>query len=152
MKKIVSLRKNNFMGTIAHRFETGEQSSQKGHFRNLIMLSRVDGKVGPEEKSLLARIASRLGITDEEVKEIQDDENNYPMIPPVSIEERYERLIQLVEMICVDGKVENNEDLLAHRYGIALGLTQEQLDENFPIILEEVQKGVDRQEILDSIL
>lgn len=140
------------MGTIAHRFESGEQSSQKGHFRNLIMLARIDGKMGQEEKDLLARISLRLGITDEQVKEIMDDSNSYPMIPPVTREERYERLIQLVEMILVDGQVDPKEDILIHRYGFALGFTQERLEEKYPIILEKVKNGIGRQEILDAIL
>jgi uncharacterized tellurite resistance protein B-like protein len=140
------------MGTIAHRFETGEQSSQKGHFRNLIMLARIDGKVADDEKALLNRIANRLGLTDEQVKEVLDDSNSYPMIPPVSREERYERLIQLVQMIFVDGTIDKKEDILIHRYGIALGFTQEELDEKYPLIVDKVQNGMDRQEILDSIL
>ena len=140
------------MGTIAHRFETGEQSSQKGHFRNLIMLARIDGKMGEEEKTLLARMAQKLSITDEQVKEILDDSNNYPMIPPTTREERYERFIQLIQMIAVDGEVSNKEDLLVHRYGIALGFTQERMDEKYPIILEKVKNGMSREDILDTIL
>lgn len=140
------------MGTIAHRFETGEQSSQKGHFRNLIMLARVDGNVAEEEKGLLTRIANRLSLTDEQVKEILDDSNNYPMIPPISREERYERFIQLLQMVLVDGEISAKENILIDRYGIALGLTQERLDEKFPIILENLKAGKTREEILDIIL
>lgn len=152
MKKSLSLPKKLSMGTIGHHFESGEQSSQKGHFRNLIMLARIDGKVADEEKDLLARISSRLGLTDEQVKEVMNDANSYPMIPPVSREERYERLIQLTQMICVDGVVDPKEDILIHRYGIALGFTQERLDEKYPIILEKVKNGIDRNDILDAIL
>ena len=140
------------MGTIAHRFETGEQSSQKGHFRNLIMLARIDGMVAEEEKALLERISRRIGLTDEQVKEVKDDSNSYPMIPPVSREERYERLIQLVQMTCVDGEIDPKEDVLIHRYGIALGFTQERLDEKYPIILDKVKSGMALNDILDSIL
>jgi len=140
------------MGTIAHRFESGEQSSQKGHFRNLIMLARVDGAMDEEEKTLLNKLARKLSITDEQVKEILDDSNNYPMIPPISREERYERFIQLIQMIAVDGEVSEKEDLLAHRYGFALGFTQETIDEKYPVILEKVNAGMSREDILDSIL
>ncbi len=140
------------MGTIAHRFETGEQSSQKGHFRNLIMLARIDGKLGAEEKALLNRMAQRLSITDEQVKEIMDDSNSYPMIPPISREERYERFIQLIQMIFADGVVNEKEDVLVHRFGIALGFTQERMDEKYPLILDMVKRGKTREDILDSIL
>lgn len=140
------------MGTIAHRFETGEQSSQKGHFRNLIMLARVDGKVGEEEKGLLTKIANRLALTDEQVKEILDDSNSYPMIPPISREERYERFIQLIQMILADGEISDKEDILVHRYGIALGFTQERMDEKYPTIVAKLRNGLGREEILDAIL
>lgn len=140
------------MGTIAHRFETGEQSSQKGHFRNLIMLARIDGKLGEEEKTLLNRLAQKLSITDEQVKEIMDDSNSYPMIPPISREQRYEQFIQLIQMIAADGIVNDKEDILVHRFGIALGFTQERMDEKYPVILDMVKRGVSREEILDKIL
>ena len=51
------------MASIASHFESGKQSSNKSHFRNLVMLARVDGKVGEEELGLLNRIASRLSLT-----------------------------------------------------------------------------------------
>jgi hypothetical protein len=140
------------MGTIAHRFETGEQSSQKGHFRNLIMLARIDGKVGEEEKALLSKIANRLALTDEQVKEILDDSNSYPMIPPISREERYERFIQLIQMILADNEISDKEDILVHRYGIALGFTQERMDEKYPVIVEKLRNGISREDILDNIL
>ena len=140
------------MGTIGHHFESGEQSSQKGHFRNLIMLARIDGKVDAEEKGLLDRIARRLSLTEEQVKEVLDDSNSYPMIPPVSREERYERLIQLTQMICVDGHVDPKEEILIHRYGIALGFTEERLSEKYPVILDKVKSGIGREDILEAIL
>ncbi len=140
------------MGTIGHHFESGEQSSQKGHFRNLIMLARIDGKLSTEEKGLLDRIARRLSLTDEQVKEVLDDANSYPMIPPVSRVERYERLIQLTQMIFVDGNIDPKEEVLIHRYGIALGFTEERLIEKYPVILKNVRMGMKREEILDAVL
>jgi len=140
------------MGSIAQIFESGEQSSQKGHFRNLVMLARIDGSIANEEQGLLNRIANRLSLTEEQVKEICNDSNNYPMIPPVTREERYERFIQLVKMICVDGKVEPAEDHLARKFAVALGFTDERLAEKYPIILELCKQGISREEILEKIL
>ena len=79
------------MGTIAQRFESGQQKANEGHFKNLVMLARVNGKVEESEKQLLARIAKRLSLTAEQVNEILDNPDNYPMIPPSSLEERIEQ-------------------------------------------------------------
>jgi uncharacterized tellurite resistance protein B-like protein len=140
------------MGTIAQLFESGEQSADKGYFNNLVMLARVDGKIDTAEVNLLSRIAVRLGLTSEQVKEIIENSDQYPMVPPISLEERYERFIQFVKMICVNGHVEPAEEQLVSKYGTALGMTDEQINEQYPIILERVKAGVSRQAILEEIL
>lgn len=140
------------MGTIAQLFESGERSADKGYFNNLVMLARVDGKIDTAEVNLLSRIATRLGLTSEQVKEIIAHSDQYPMVPPVSREERYERFIQFVKMITVDGKVDPIEEKLVSKYGIALGFTEERINEKYPVILEKIIAGVDRDQILEDIL
>lgn len=140
------------MGTIAQLFESGERSADKGYFNNLVMLARVDGKIDTTEVNLLSRIATRLGLTSEQVKEIIEHPDQYPMVPPVSREERYERFIQFIKMVNVDGVVDETEARLAHKYGISLGFSEERTAEKYPVILEKVQAGVSRQEILEQVL
>jgi uncharacterized tellurite resistance protein B-like protein len=140
------------MGTIAQLFESGEKSADKGYFNNLVMLARVDGKIDTAEINLLTRIATRLGLTSEQVKEIIEHSDQYPMVPPVSREERYERFIQFVKMIFADGKVDASEEKLVSKYGTALGMTEERIKEKYPIILEKVKAGISRQEILEQVL
>lgn len=140
------------MGTIAQLFESGERSADKGYFNNLVMLARVDGKIDTSEVNLLSRIATRLGLTSEQVKEIIEHPEQYPMVPPVSREERYERFIQFVKMVNVDGEVDAAEEKLASKYGTALGFSDERISEKYPIILEKVKAGISRQEILEQVL
>ncbi len=140
------------MGTIAQIFESGSQSADHGYFKNLVMLARVDGQVEEHEMKLLARIATRLSLTPEQVKEIIENPDSYPMIPPFSLEERYERFIQFVKMLYVDGKVDPTEEKLVSKYGTALGMTDEQIAEKYPLILEKVKAGISLQDILEEIL
>ncbi len=140
------------MGTIAQLFESGKQSADKGHFKNLVMLARVDGTVDETESKLLARIAKRLSLTNEQVAEIMENAGSYPMTPPVSKEERYERFIQFIQMICVDGHVELSEEKLVHKYGIALGMVEEEINKLYPSILDKVNSGMTRGNILEEII
>lgn len=140
------------MSTLAQLFESGSQKGDKGHFRNLVMLTRVDGSVAPEETALLNRIARRLSLTDEQVKEIMENEQDYPMIPPVSLEERYERLIRFVKMVNVDGDVADAEKQLVFKYGVALGFDEETIENKFDTILTEIQAGKDTFDILDMFV
>jgi uncharacterized tellurite resistance protein B-like protein len=140
------------MGSIAQIFESGKQSSQKGHFRNLVMLARVDGVLGEEELVLLMRIAKKLSLTEEQVLEIRNDKNNYPMVPPSDKWDRYERLINLVKMIYFDGKVLTSEEKLVRRYAYLLGFDEAQIDEKYPQILKLTEEGKTSDEILDAVV
>lgn len=140
------------MSTIAHLFESGEQSRQKGHYLNLVMLARVDGIITPQENQLLQRVARRLSLTDEQVKEIIDNPEDYPMIPPASREERYERFIQLIQILVADGQSDKEEEMMVRKLGIALGFTTQRIEDKFPIILEHLRKGMTRENVLEAVM
>lgn len=140
------------MGTIAQRFETGEQSADKGLFMNLVMLARVDGKVDEEEKQLLERIAHRLSLTDEQVEEIKMHPENYPMVPPVSLEDRLERFAVFIEVMLVDGVIAMEEEQLLEKYGLALGFKEEEAIQNAGFIITQINEGKDRSDIVDMML
>ncbi|MEJ6582422.1 MAG: hypothetical protein QNL61_01335 [Crocinitomicaceae bacterium] len=140
------------MGTIAEQFESGAKKASKGHFNNLIMLARVDGKIDIEEKGLLGRIASRLSLTDDQVQEILDHPENYPMIPPSNKEERFERFIQFVQMMLVDGHVVPSEEKLIGKYGIALGFVESEIPVHEAKIVKHLNEGLTRHEVLDLFI
>lgn len=140
------------MGTIAQFFESGEQSADKGIFNNLVMLARVDGEVAASEQNLLKRIAKRLALTEEQVQEIMAHPESYPMVPPSSKEERFERFIQFVEMICIDGVVDPTEEKLANKYGIALGFDGDDIAGIETTVIEHFKAGKNRSEILDAMM
>lgn len=140
------------MNSIAQLFESGERSRQIGHFRNLVMLARIDGSVSNLEQQLLNRIARRISLTDEQVTEICTHPEDYPITPPATREERYERFIQLIQLIIADGVVDANEVKLVKSLGVALGFTPAKIDEKFPIILEHLRKGMTREEVFATLM
>lgn len=140
------------MGSLAHFYESGEQSRQKGHFRNLVLLARVDGTVSAMEMQLLKRVANRLSLTDEQVTEIIQNPEDFPAIPPATREERYERFVQLIQLLIVDGQSDKKEEAMVRRLGIELGFTPERIEEKFPIILEHLRNGMTREEVLTKVM
>lgn len=140
------------MGTIAHAYGSGEQASNEGIFSNLVVLARVDGKVDAEEMVLLERVARRLSLTPEQVKEIVKHPEEYPMIPPAGKEERFERLIQFIEMTAADGTIVDSEMRMVVRYSIALGFDEEHAPEITEKIIRQISAGQDRDTILKSLM
>lgn len=140
------------MNNLSQLFESGEQARQKGHFRNLVMLARVDGSISWQENQLLQRIAHRISLTDEQIQEIMDHPEDYPNIPPVTREERYERFIQLIQLLIADGRSDRREEMLVKRLGVELGFTPERIEEKFPIILEHLRKGMTRESVFQAVI
>lgn len=139
------------MGTLAELFESGQHKAKKGLFNNLVLITRLDGKVGEAEMQLLARIARSLSLTPEQVRQVIEHPDEYPMIPPSDHTERCERLILFIQMAYVDGNIAPEEEAMIEKCGIGLGFTEEELDRIRPTIISSVKAGKDFEDILKLI-
>ena len=115
---------------------SGSQGRNLAHFAAIATLAAVDGAINLEEKKLLDSFAHKLNITDEEYREVMKVENKYPIDPPVSSEERLERLYDLFQMIFADSYIDDQERNLITKYAIGLGYSPK----NANVI---VQKSID---------
>lgn len=140
------------MGTIAQLFESGEHIAKKGIFNNLVMLARVDGKVDDNEIDLLSRTAKSLSLTPEQVKEIIEHPEQYPMIPPTTKEERLERFVHFIQMMNADGVIDPKEASLGIKYGVALGFDENEVKSIEERIITLVQNNTDIEEIISEFL
>lgn len=138
--------------SIAELFESGAKKSQKGHFRNLIMIARADGIVTEEEQKLINKMGRKLGLNEAQMDEVMKNPTKYPIAPPVNKEERFERLIGLVEMLTADDSIDENEVHLIKRYSLGLGFTEESLGNHVEKIVGDLSNGVSKYDILESFL
>jgi uncharacterized tellurite resistance protein B-like protein len=88
----------------------------------------VDGEVNPMEKRVLDRFAYKLGITEQEYKEVMKKENMYPLDPANSQEERLERLYDLFKIIFADYDLDDEEMVRLKKYAIGLGFPDKKAD------------------------
>ncbi len=91
------------------------------HFANIIKLARVDFVINGDEQELLDRLAKQLGIEKQEYKNVLENPDAYPINPPVTYDERIERLYNLTNMIFIDGEIIGDEVDLLQRIAIDLG-------------------------------
>src|SRR5690606_40295563 len=89
---------------------SGSQGRNLAHFAAIATLAAVDGAVNLEEKKLLDSFAQKLNISDEEYREVMKVENKYPINPPISSEERLERLYDLFKMIFADSYIDERSE------------------------------------------
>lgn len=137
--------------SIAELFESGERKQDKGHYRNLVLLARIDGGISEVEQQLLTRIGSRLGLSSAQIDEITENPERYPITPPSGKEERIERFVQLCEMVTVDGNVAESEKHVIRRIAVALGFNDNNFETFFNQVVNMFLDGKSRIQILEEL-
>jgi uncharacterized tellurite resistance protein B-like protein len=137
--------------SIAELFEDGERRQDKSHFRNLVMIAKADGEISEEESALLDDIGQHLGLTNVVMKNIIKNPENYKINPPISRVERFEQIVNLVQMVQADGKVDDAEMAILER--IAVGIGYKDLDDvDVESILALIVRGEDTEVIIEELL
>jgi uncharacterized tellurite resistance protein B-like protein len=104
-------------------FDSEFKSRNKGHFSAIVRVALADGKVAPEEKTFLDKLATKLEITSSEYEEILENPLKYPINPPYLYSQRIERLYDLGRMVHTDHHLGDKQDVLLRKLAIALGFT-----------------------------
>lgn len=137
--------------SIAQLYENGERQQDRGHFRNMVLIAKADGVLDPKEKELLHKIGSNIGLTDEQIMDIMRNPENYPYTPPFEKEERYEQVINLIEMAHIDGSIADSEMKVLERVILEIGFRSVD-DVDIESILAMVIRGEDMDIIIDELL
>lgn len=137
--------------SIEELFETGERKQDRSHFRNMVLIAKADGVITEDERNLLHKMGNSLSLSEEQVAEIIKNPNKLSIVPPVSREERFEQMIELVRVVQVDGKIDDKEmDVLSR---VAVGIGYEDLDDvDVESILAMIIRGEDTETILGDLL
>jgi hypothetical protein len=124
-------------------FDSEFKQRNKGHFSAIVRVALADGIVLPEEKNFLDKLASRLEISETEYEEILNDPLKYPINPPYLHVQRLERLYDLTRMVHVDHHLEDQQEVMLRKLGIALGFTPSNVNYIIAKALSLVDKKVD---------
>jgi len=135
--------KNTIIMSFSDLFDSEFKQRNKGHFSAIVRVALADGVVHPEEKSFLDKLASRLEISDSEYEEILNDPLKYPINPPYLHVQRLERLFDLTRMVHVDHHLEDQQEVMLRKLGIALGFTPSNVNYIIAKALSLVDKKVD---------
>ncbi len=121
------------------------------HFANIIKLARVDFVVNEEEQELLDRLAKQLGIEKQEYKSVLENPEAYPINPPVTYDERIERLYNLTNMIFIDGEIIGDEVDLLQRIAIDLGFPTDTIEKITDKAIHLIINNYDLEEFKSAI-
>lgn len=92
-----------------------------GQVKNLIMLALADGKAAESELALIASIASREELTQEELDNLIEHPDTVHIELPETDEQKLQYIQDMVSLMMIDGDLDDNELAMCKIYAIMLG-------------------------------
>ncbi len=98
------------------------------HFRNLVSLAAVDGKVEEIERITLSKIAYDRGISVERMDVMLKHADEYVYLIPQNTQDRDKQLQEMIDFALVDGEFAKAERDLILLVGEKLGFSLEEIN------------------------
>ncbi len=124
-------------------FDSEFKNRNKGHFSAIVRVALADGIVVAEEQLFLDKLATKLEISDLEYAEILENPTKFAINPPYLLEHKLERLYDLTRMVHVDHHLGDKQEMLLHKFGIALGFDDHTIEDTIRKALEMVDQKAD---------
>ena len=137
--------------SISDLFDSGFKKRNEDHFAAIVRVAMDDGVITDEEKAFLDRLARNLNISDADYKIILKDYQSHPINPPVSYDQRLERLYDLARMVYVDHIKGDHEEILLRKIAVGLGFHAVNAKYVVDKALTLVSNGVDLDTFMDQI-
>ena len=97
------------------------------HFRNLVSLSAIDGKIEDVERVALAKIAYEQGLPLERLNLMLNRASEYIYLIPQNTEEKEKQLEEMIKLALVDGDFAPAELELIEMVSDRLGFSRKEL-------------------------
>jgi len=117
----------------------------KQAFVHLVQVSKIDGKLDKDEYELLHKEGKKFGLTDPEIDHLIESEANSHYNAPYSLEEKFEHLYNMGEMILADDIVDEKERRMIHKFAIEAGFNDSKLDGLTEILVEGIRVNTDEE-------
>ncbi len=141
----------NIKMSIEQLFETGERKQDRSHFRNMVWIAKADGVISEEEIALLHKMGQKISLSEEQVESIIKENAKFAVNPPSSRVDRYEQIIELIQIVNIDGKIDDAEIHVLER--VAVGIGFKDLDDvDVESILALIIRGEDTETIIEELL
>ena len=121
---------------------------KKEAFIHLVQVSKTDGKIQQQELELLHKEGKKFGLTDPEIDKLIHSEKTHNYHPPYSLDDKFEQLYNVAEMILADDMVKESEKKMFKRFAIEAGFSDKAIEILLELLLEGVRKGEDEEKLL----
>ncbi len=114
-------------------------------FVHLVQVSKIDGILNQEEYDLLHKEGKKFGLTDPEIDELIAAESNSHYDPPYSLEEKFEHLYNMGEMILADDVVDEKERRMIKKFAVEAGFNDSKHAGLAEILIEGIRMNTEEE-------
>lgn len=125
---------------------------RRSHFRNVASVAAKDGVINNEERAVLAFVAQKWKLTDEDLRDVTEHPNAIEMALPNDRLACFQQLYDLVEIMIVDGMVRIKERELCTSLAVNLGFTPDAVDTIIQAILKGNLSSRDEKDIQADLI
>jgi hypothetical protein len=117
----------------------------KQAFVHLVQVSKIDGILNHDEYDLLHKEGKKFGLTDPEIDHLIESESNSHYNPPYSLEEKFEHLYNMGQMILADDVVDEKEKRMIKKFAIEAGFSDSKHSGLAKIIIEGIRMNTEEE-------
>ena len=139
------------MGRFLHFFESLEEKRRLSHIKGLMALAAADGHIDDCEVDLVAEIATRIGLKEDEVTRIFKHPDSIKFQTPDSEEERLILLYDYIGVMLADKIIDEAELTFCYNTAEKLGLKSELTHEIVNKIITDMDKKLSMDDTLQTI-
>ena len=137
--------------SISDLYDSGFRKRNEDHFAAMVRIAMSDTVITEDEKKFLDRTARKLDISEEHYKEILKDYKSHTINPPITYDNRLERLFDLGRMVYADHELGDKQVVMLERLAVGLGFTVTNVKYVVDKALTLVNEGVDLDTFKEEI-
>lgn len=116
-----------------------------------VQLAKADNDIDETEQLFIEEVREKLGVTEDELAEIWENSDNYPLTPPQSERHRMTILYQLLYLTKIDGVVTQEEEEFVHQVALHLGINGALTQELLEVVKAKIGFEISPEDLLDII-
>lgn len=122
----------------------------KQAFIHLVQISKIDGKIQKDELELLHKEGRKFGLTDPEIEHLIASEKESHYHAPYSLEDKFNHLYEMAEMILADEVVKERERKMMEKFAIEAGFSDGSIERLIPFLLDGVSNNKSEEALFEE--
>lgn len=117
----------------------------------LLKLKKADNQETSSELGYILHVAFQLGLTEEDVYEINDNKDKYPLKPPAEERDRVMILYYFLFFMNADGAINENEEKMVQEFAFRLGFRPALTEDLIGVLKEHTHQSIPPEKLLEKI-